>query len=144
VYYQYSFAVEGLMNCRADFVIVAFALFLLAVPSCGDGVVGSGSGGEDYGDVGVGAAGHTKLLGGIWHNDGNEDPLENCVGCHGDEIEGGVGPACTTCHDNDDHTKKRDGFYHKKGSSDSCNICHGPDNSGGLGPACAPCHAIHD
>ncbi len=120
------------------------ALALLTIPGCGDGVVGGEGSPADSGDVGVGAAGHGKLLGGVWHMAGNEDPLESCVGCHGDDLQGGAGASCYACHDAAGHGKKRDGFYHKKGSSSSCEVCHGPNNSGGLGPACAPCHKKHD
>jgi len=124
-------------------VVAVSASALLSVASCGDGIVG-GAEVDDYGDVGVGGEGHTKLVGGIWHMPGNEDSLANCVGCHGDELKGGAGPGCYTCHDRDGHNTKRDGYYHRKGKSSSCSDCHGPDNSGGLGPACAPCHASHD
>lgn len=132
------------MKISAWNVLSLAALFLISMASCGDGVVGGAGGTADDGDVGVGAAGHSKLLGGVWHMPGNEDPLENCVGCHGAALEGGAGPTCYACHDGEGHNTKRDGFYHKKGSSGSCNVCHGPNNSGGLGPACAPCHTQHD
>lgn len=127
------------MDSRSSVVLIMASFLLSLVSACGGSspvadVV------EDYGDVGVGHEGHTNLVGGIWHMPGNEDPDANCVGCHGDNLQGDTGPSCYTCHDNADHTSKRGGHYHKKGSSSSCKKCHGPGNSGGLGPACSKCH----
>lgn len=128
------------MRSRHWIAISLAASFILLGTSCGDGTIGTGAGTADDGDVGVGASGHTKLLSGVWHRPGNEDPLANCTGCHGEDLEGGAGPRCALCHGADGHNTKRDGISHRKGSSSSCNICHGPDNSGGLGPACSTCH----
>jgi len=120
-------------------ISLATSLALLGA-SCGDGVIGGGGGSGAYGAVGDAPSEHTKLLSGFWHRPGNEDPLANCTACHGEELEGGAGPSCYTCHDASGHNTKREGVYHRSGSSTSCNICHGPDNKGGLGPACSTCH----
>jgi len=76
------------------------------------------------------------------HFPGGNDPLKNCTVCHGDDLKGktGLGPSCYMCHNNNDHTKNRDGVKHKEGAKTTCYACHGPDNSGGLGPACSQCH----
>jgi len=84
--------------------------------------------------------GHTENNGGVWHRPGKEDPLTNCVSCHGADLTGGEGPSCYNCHNNDDHTINRGGHMHKSGSSSTCTTCHGPNNTGGLGPACSECH----
>lgn len=91
-------------------------------------------------DVPSGPAGHTESNGGVMHKPGKADALSNCTGCHGDTLQGGMGPSCYTCHNNNDHTKNKDGFKHMSGSSSTCSACHGPNNSGGLGPACSTCH----
>jgi len=132
------------MSLRGCGASLFFSALLILAPACGDGVAGGSGGAAEYGDVGVGAAGHELLLGGVWHMAGNEDPLGNCAACHGEDLQGGTGTDCYACHDAAGHTKKRDGFEHKGGSSSSCEVCHGPNNSGGLGPACAPCHKQHD
>jgi DnaJ-class molecular chaperone len=102
---------------------------------------GSPDSGVPAKDAGNGATGHDLILGnGIAHKAGNTDPLKNCVSCHGSKLQGGQGPSCYKCHDNDDHTKNRDGKKHQVGSRETCHDCHGPNNSGGLGPACTTCH----
>jgi len=83
---------------------------------------------------------HTDDQDGTLHAQGKEDPLANCVTCHGVDLGGDSGPTCYGCHDNEDHTSTRDGVRHLRGDSSSCATCHGPDNSGGLGPACSECH----
>jgi hypothetical protein len=35
---------------------------------------------------------------GVRHKAGLTDPLANCTGCHGANLEGGDGPSCTSCH----------------------------------------------
>ncbi len=125
----------------------------LALASCDSG--GGGGGGDDVlsgddaasgvdstggDDALAGPPGHTLDKNGVMHKPGNNDPLKNCTGCHGAKLEGGAGPSCYTCHNNDDHTSKRGGYMHKSGSSSTCNVCHGPSNGGGLGPACSTCH----
>lgn len=41
---------------------------------------------------------HQKLLEGVPHKAGYEKPMEDCNGCHGDELRGAKGPSCYTCH----------------------------------------------
>ena len=85
--------------------------------------------------------GHDVNRGGVMHRSGAEDPLNNCVECHGSNLRGGNGPSCYSCHTRPaSHTAVRGGVYHNPGSTDTCPTCHGPNNSGGLGPACANCH----
>ena len=48
---------------------------------------------------------HTVALGGVSHAPGYDNPLVNCKGCHGSSLQGGSGPSCYNCHDNDDHAK---------------------------------------
>jgi hypothetical protein len=92
------------------------------------------------GDDGDGG-GHDVNRGGVMHRSGLENPLSNCVGCHGANLQGGSGPSCYSCHSIPaSHTAIRGGKAHNPGSSDICSTCHGPNNSGGLGPACANCH----
>jgi hypothetical protein len=85
-------------------------------------------------------AGHTENNGGVFHKPGKNDPLTNCVACHGASLQGDVGPSCYDCHNNDNHTSIRGGHKHLSGSSSTCKACHGPNNNGGLGPACSECH----
>jgi hypothetical protein len=81
--------------------------------------------------------GHTEDNGGVMHLPGKEDPLANCVACHGADLRGGTAGSCYDCHNADDHTAGRG---HRSGPPSSCETCHGPGNSGGLGPACSTCH----
>lgn len=94
-------------------------------------------------DLGTGAApDHTENVSGIWHKPGKEDPLANCVTCHGSTLQGGTGPSCYSCHTATEHTILRGTakIPHRGGTIDSCTTCHGPNNTGGLGPACSTCH----
>jgi hypothetical protein len=85
--------------------------------------------------------GHDVNKGGVMHHFGLEDPLHNCIECHGANLQGGKGPSCYSCHSLPaSHTAIRKGVPHNPGSSDICSACHGPNNSGGLGPACTNCH----
>lgn len=101
---------------------------------------------------------HDQTLGGVGHRDGYADPLNNCVECHGDTLQGGtaptpqfangparhvgVGPSCYSCHNSNDHLTIRKGVRHNQPGID-CARCHGPTLGGGLGPACVQngCHA---
>jgi hypothetical protein len=85
--------------------------------------------------------GHDVNRGGVMHHSGLEDPLHNCVECHGANLQGGRGPSCYSCHSiPSSHTAIRGGRKHNPGSRDICPTCHGPSNTGGLGPACTNCH----
>ena len=44
--------------------------------------------------------GHTVVKDGVAHAQGLNDPLQNCKGCHGTNLQGGSSgqPSCTTCH----------------------------------------------
>ncbi len=87
-----------------------------------------------------GPTGHTEVLGGNFHMPGKEDPLSNCVSCHGASLGGGAGQSCYNCHNDNDHTISYGGQMHLSGTSSTCSACHGPSNSGGIGPACSDCH----
>ena len=133
----------------------------LAGANCGPGPIGAdaafadGGGGFDGGgghdaaggsDAATGQdtagqpPGHTDNQSGVWHRPGKEDPLTNCVACHGSDLRGGTGPSCYSCHNANDHSNNRNGVMHRSGTTASCNPCHGPSNTGGLGPACSTCH----
>ena len=44
-------------------------------------------------------ADHTVSHDGVMHKSGFNDPLTNCVGCHGADLQGGnVGVSCFECH----------------------------------------------
>lgn len=44
-------------------------------------------------------ADHTVNKGGIYHKPGLNDPLTNCVACHGADLRGGTaGVTCYRCH----------------------------------------------
>lgn len=44
-------------------------------------------------------ADHTVSKEGVKHKSGLNDPLANCVGCHGADLKGGtVGVSCYECH----------------------------------------------
>jgi hypothetical protein len=43
-------------------------------------------------------AGHTVNKNGNYHRPGLNDPLTNCVQCHGADLRGGSGPSCYKCH----------------------------------------------
>jgi hypothetical protein len=66
---------------------VASLLAALTLAACGGGSSGSGA-----------PASHTLNQGGTPHAPGLHDPLTNCVACHGDALQGGEGPSCTSCH----------------------------------------------
>ena len=97
-------------------------------------------------DVGTAPAGHTDSQKGVMHHTGKDDPLANCVSCHGAKLKGGTGPSCYTCHNSKDHTVSHGGVMHGPGSTTTCKNCHGPaaagakSSTGGLGPACSQCH----
>lgn len=42
---------------------------------------------------------HNVDKNGVKHAAGLEQPLDNCTDCHGQDLKGGVGPSCFTCHD---------------------------------------------
>ena len=57
------------------------------------------SGGSGSGSTGGPQASHTNSEVGVMHAPGNDFPYTNtCTMCHGLNLEGGVGPSCTTCH----------------------------------------------
>ena len=94
-------------------------------------------GGDDDG------GGHDVNRGGVMHRSGAEDPLNNCVGCHGSNLHGGEGPSCYNCHNSNDHTTSYGGVRHNSPGVD-CTRCHGATRTrGGIGPACvgSGCHS---
>lgn len=90
-------------------------------------------------------ADHTETQGTTKHKPGKDDPLLNCVECHGKDLKGNFGKSCYLCHNSSNHLAKRGEVMHLAGAESSCVACHGPANKGGLGPACASCHgaAVH-
>lgn len=66
-------------------LLFVFLVALPVVPACG------GDGG--------GETTHTVDKAGVFHRDGLEDPLINCVECHGADLRGGRGTNCYSCHD---------------------------------------------
>lgn len=104
---------------------------------------------------------HTANKGGTYHGEDYEAPGKYCAsgGCHGDDLLGGDGPSCYSCHgakwededhDHDspdeDHDVLKGGYYHAEDPDepwDSCDDgdCHGSDLKGGEdGPSCFTCH----
>ncbi|MCF7823491.1 MAG: hypothetical protein K9N35_04900 [Candidatus Marinimicrobia bacterium] len=44
-------------------------------------------------------ADHTGINGGVAHKPGFNDPMKNCVSCHGSDLRGGsAGVSCFACH----------------------------------------------
>lgn len=85
--------------------------------------------------------GHDVNLGGVRHRAGVRDPRgAGCPTCHGDDLRGGQGPSCYSCHSNSGHPELYGGVRHNRDVD--CTRCHGPNNDGGLGSACATrsCH----
>ena len=96
-------------------------------------------------------ASHTDMQQGVAHKPGKDDPLKNCVSCHGADLHGDVGPSCYTCHNSSDHNVKHGGQMHGSDTTlANCKDCHGPratasdpfSSTGGIGPACMnpACH----
>ncbi len=110
-------------------------------------------------------ADHTDREDGFMHKPGKDRPFTNgCTSCHGENLVGGFGPSCYTCHGQEwdergpstdpgsgsdfnppaDHTDREDGFMHKPGKdrpfTNDCTMCHGADLRGGFGPSCYTCH----
>lgn len=71
---------------RALLIAAITAAALLGFACGGEG--GSGNAPDD----------HTVSHDGVMHRPGSENPLTNCVSCHGANLEGDRGPSCTTCH----------------------------------------------
>lgn len=92
------------------------------------------------GDSGSSTTEHNIDKGGTMHAAGSDNPLVNCVSCHGTALRGGTGTSCYSCHTTSDHTLNRRGTMHRSEASSTCVACHGPSNSGGLGSACSTCH----
>jgi hypothetical protein len=68
--------------------VLASILAVLTVAACGGG---DSSGSEA-------PTSHTVNQSGVMHAPGLQDPLTNCVACHGASLQGGAGPSCTSCH----------------------------------------------
>jgi hypothetical protein len=101
-------------------------------------------------------SGHTADLGGHKHAEGYCQPMANCTGCHGTNLEGKGGrPACTKCHSelwnnsscgSGSHNVKLGGINHKPNYCSpyqNCTSCHGQDLRGGAKgePSCLKCHS---
>lgn len=69
--------------------------------------------------------------------------------CHGENLEGGIGPSCKKCHEGYPHSegwgqKENHGAWVSANSKDACATkCHGSDLGGGLsGVSCDACHTL--
>lgn len=75
---------------------------------------------------------------------GRETPWSNCTLCHGADLQGGVGPACTECHQDFSDPDPPPTGHHFPGRDDpitnNCTACHGADLMGDIGPSCYSCH----
>ncbi len=86
--------------------------------------------------------------------EGEDDYLgEGCVGCHGNEFQGGAGASCYDCHENFPHkkdwTNSSSSDFHglkavSSGIQNACGTqCHGTDFSGGISnTSCMSCHPL--
>jgi mono/diheme cytochrome c family protein len=62
-------------------------------------VVGMGACTSPASDTNKHPADHTVNKGGVYHKTGLNDPLTNCVSCHGSDLKGGTaGVSCFSCH----------------------------------------------
>lgn len=74
--------------------------------------------------------------------------IADCRQCHGQNLEGQAGPACSNCHHPDNWTEitqhpKRFTNQRPTISKTTCMICHGENYAGGLvGVACNNCHRL--
>ncbi len=83
-----------------------------------------------------------------FHDEGTDrlQPWDNCVMCHGDDLMGNLGPACTTCHNDFSAPDLPPTGHHKSGRDDpltNCVLCHGDDLTGNPSfgtPSCFSCH----
>ena len=41
---------------------------------------------------------HTEARKGVLHKSGAKQAMQNCVQCHGGELQGSAGPSCYQCH----------------------------------------------
>jgi mono/diheme cytochrome c family protein len=64
------------------------ALLALSLAAAGLTACGNGNAPSD----------HTVSEDGVKHKSGLQDPLTNCVACHGATLTGGQGPSCFSCH----------------------------------------------
>ena len=108
---------------------------------------------------------HTENVSGFFHAPGKYEPYSFwCTACHGQELEGDLGPSCYTCHEQvwtetsppssggrtsnapTNHTDSIDGFRHALGKytpyTKWCTACHGQTLEGDLGPSCTTCHGV--
>jgi len=101
------------------------------IQAIADFLGGTNSGGSSGGPP----ASHTNSEDGIMHAPGNDLPYTNgCTACHGANLEGNVGPSCTSCHGEvwNESAPSNDGNTGTGGSSDGqslyatyCAACHG-------------------
>lgn len=72
--------------------------------------------------------------------------VSDCQQCHGQNLEGQAGPACSNCHHPEgwrevSQHSTRFVFQLPTRSDTTCMVCHGKDYSGGLvGVGCGDCH----
>jgi mono/diheme cytochrome c family protein len=106
---------------------------------------------------------HTDDVSGFLHAVGKDTPYTSwCTACHGQTLEGDLGPSCTACHGQvwtettppssggrtsnapSNHTDNVNSFLHAPGKetpyTSFCTACHGADLTGGTGPSCTACH----
>ena len=112
--------------------------------------------GERWNLPGCGKNIHTVSLKGVNHAPGYCTPLQNCIECHGANLQGGAfgAPSCAKCHGEwwkrsscgkNIHTVSLGGVSHAPNYClpyQSCVECHGSDLHGGPygEPSCLKCH----
>jgi len=160
-------------NYRIKFfhlLVIAFGFVVLTgISGCFDSGTDNNTQGSEQSKAGTGGSSttpsnHTDNLSGFLHATGKSTPYTNwCTACHGADLTGGIGPSCTTCHDQvwaetappsgggsnppSNHTDNVLGFLHAAGKdtpySNWCTACHGAALEGDLNigaPSCTTCH----
>ncbi|WP_455201952.1 c-type cytochrome, partial [Kaarinaea lacus] len=162
-------------NCQFDFfpfLVIGFAFVVsVGITSCFDSgsdstpLVAETSKAGGSGVSSTAPSNHTDNVSGFLHAPGKDTPFTSwCTACHGQNLQGDLGPSCTTCHDQvwqettppssggrtsnapANHTDSINGFLHALGKytpySRWCTACHGQDLEGDVGPSCTACHSV--
>jgi len=160
-------------NCQLNFfplllIAIGFAI-LTGVSGCFDsGSDSTTPTGSDPSKSSNLPSNHTDIISGALHAPGKYTPYTNrCTACHGQSLEGDLGPSCNSCHGQvwteltppngggstsnppSNHTDNVNGFLHAAGKdtpySNWCTVCHGPALEGDVNsgaPSCTTCHAV--